>query len=331
MNSNQKSFSIDAHFDLGGIIKNRRKKGQSNILETEFFKQLHKAHFKLVIAAVFIETDMTDLALREALLQIQAVKDDINESLHFVLVKTKDDLKALRNSDKIGILLSLEGAEPIHREISLLDVFYDLGVRGLGLTWSRRNNVADGSYFRSPKEGIRGGLTPFGIDVMRHADALGYFFDVSHLNDTGFSDLCDYFEGAFIASHSNTRTLNDIPRNLTDDQIRTISERGGVIGVNSYNSIVSQETDKQSLEVLCDHIEHIISVGGEKCVGLGFDLCTPYYDNGKQLDVLMSHEDTNKISEILFKRGHSNSVINQVLGENFLNFLMDRLIESETL
>ncbi len=317
-----KSFLIDAHLDLGGIIYNRRKMGLQKILENEFLDDLKHANFKLVIAAIYIETELTDLALREALLQIQAVKEDINECDDFVLITNKTELQELNTSNKIGIMLSLEGAEPIHRHISLLDIFYDLGVRALGLVWSRRNFVADGSYFRNPEEGIKGGLTPFGIQVIKRAEDLGMIIDVSHLNDTGFQDLLKYSNKRFIASHSNARSINDMVRNLTDDQIKHISDRKGVIGINAYTSIVSQSIEEQTIEKLCDHLEHIIKIGGEDCVGLGFDFCTPYYNNGKQLDVMKNHAETLKITEILLTRGFSEETIVKILGNNFYDFLI---------
>ncbi|MCH4887456.1 membrane dipeptidase [Acidaminobacter sp. JC074] len=309
-------YNIDMHFDLGGIVLNRRRDGQTRVLES-FYDSFKKGEFKLIVAAIFIETIMADVSLREALLQIQALKDDIKESDHFKLVSKSEDLK----DDKIGILLSLEGAEPILREKSLLKIFYDLDVRGLGLVWSRRNFVADGSYFRSPEEGILGGLTPFGIEVVREAERIGYFIDVSHLNDTGFEDVLKYTDNAFIASHSNTRMVNEMPRNLSDDQIKAIGLRGGIIGINAYTSVVQLNQEKQSVQTLCDHIEHIINVAGDHVPCIGFDLCTPYYDNGKMLDVIDGHHDLHKIELELKKRDFSQETINKVFGKNAYNYL----------
>lgn len=310
---------VDLHFDLGGIVHNRRKRGERKVLES-FYESMHKGSFKLIVAAIYIETEWADIALREAMLQIQSVKDDIEESEHFKLITHVDEL-----DDRIGILLSLEGAEPLHRNLSLLNIFYDLGVRGLGLVWSRRNFVADGSYFRNPEEGIRGGLTPFGIEVVRKAEEIGYFIDVSHLNDPGFSDVLKYTKQAFIASHSNARSINDMPRNLSDQQIKEIGLRNGLIGVNAYTTVVSQDENDQNVEKLCDHIEHIIKIAGEDVPCLGFDLCTPYYENGKMLDVIQGHHEVIKIEEILLNRGLSQKTVNKICGDNALDFLRKRI------
>ena len=318
------NYMIDGHLDLGGIILNRRRQGQKNILNTLFLEDFKTANLKLVIAAIFVETDRIEIALTEALQQIQAVKDDINESREFKLVRCKKDLKDLDQSNQIGVLLSLEGLEPINRNLSLIDIFYDLGVRAVGLTWSRRNYVADGSYFRNPREGIQGGLTPFGIEVVEKLEQLNIIIDVSHLNDMGFKDVLNYTNSAFIASHSNARAINQISRNLCDEQIHAISSRGGVIGVNAYTFIVDES--EQTIYRLCDHIEHIIKIGGETCVGFGFDFCNIYYNDGKKHDVI-SYKDIKLIEEILKDRGYALSVIQKLLGENFYKLIENKLPE----
>jgi len=316
------NFTIDAHLDLGGIVHNRRKKGEKNVLDRLFLKDFKTAKVKLVIAAIFVETDRIEMALSEALQQIQAIKNDLSSS--FQMVYTKSDLEDVMHSDKIGILLSLEGLEPIMHHLEFLNIFYDLGVRAIGLTWSRRNYVADGSYFRNPREGIRGGLTPFGIQVVEYAEKLGMIIDVSHLNDQGFEDVIEYTNESLIASHSNSRFLNNIPRNLTDTQIETIAKRQGVIGVNAYTFIVDE--NEQTLERLCDHIDHFIKIGGEDCVGFGFDFCDLYYNDGKKHDVI-NYKELKTIANNLQSRGYSDEVIRKVYGENFYKMLLRRLPE----
>jgi membrane dipeptidase len=316
------NYAIDAHLDLGSMILSRQKKGERDVLDRLFLEDFKEAKIKLVIAAVFIETDRVEMALSEALQQIQALKNDMSSS--FKMVYKKSDLEDVMSSDKIGILLSLEGLEPIMRHIEFLDVFYDLGVRALGLTWSRRNYVADGSYFRTPREGIRGGLTPFGIAVVERAEKLGMILDVSHLNDPGFEDLNTYTKGPIIASHSNSRVLNPITRNLTDEQVKLIARRGGVIGVNAYTFIVHES--EHTIERLCDHIDHFIKIGGDDCVGFGFDFCDLYYDDGKKHDVI-NYQELHKISENLVGRGYSERLIGKIYGGNFYKFLKKMLKE----
>ena len=321
----RESMVIDAHLDLGGIVYNNRIADKTEVLKELFLEDFRKIGVNFVIASIFVENEFIDMALKQGLLQIEALKSDIKECDDFVLIKNSDDMKKAVKEQKIGLILSLEGLEPIHRELELLNTFYELGVRGFGVTWARRNLVADGSYFRHPEEGVLGGLTPFGIKVMKRAEELGLFIDLSHINDVGFSDVFKYTNNPIITSHSNARAVNEMPRNLSDDQIKEVAKRGGVIGVNAYTSIVSLDESKQNISGLCDHIDHLVKTSSDKNVGFGFDLCTKYYNNGKILDVLKSHEETILVTQELLKRGYSEESIKNILGLNFYEYLLKML------
>lgn len=312
---------IDSHLDLGGIVYNNRKKGRVKVLDELFLEDFKKANLKFVIAAIFIENEFLDIALKEALLQIENLKQDIKECSNFMLIKNASDMDKALSEDKIGIIMSLEGLEPINRNIELLNTFYELGVRGFGVTWARRNFVADGSYFASPEEGVKGGVTPFGIKVLRKAEEIGYFIDVSHINDIGFDDVFKYTKNTIIASHSNSRSVNNILRNLNDKQIKDIASRGGIIGVNAYTSIVSENKDEQTIKKLCEHIDYMVKLTSDKNVGLGFDLCTKYYNTGEQLDVLKDHSEVPILAEELKNKGYSDESIERILGKNFYEVL----------
>ncbi|MCT4566632.1 MAG: dipeptidase [Maledivibacter sp.] len=323
----ENSIVVDSHLDLGGIIYNARSKGKTRVMETIFLRDFRRASFNFIIAAIFIENEyLPDMGLKMALRQVDAIYNDIKESNeHFVLVTNKSEMDTAMKENKIGIIMSLEGVEPIGRDLSLLNIFYKLGVRGLGLTWSRRNFAADGSYFRNPREGIKGGLTPFGIEVVSLAENLGMFIDVSHINDEGFSDVAEYTELPFIASHSNARSVNDITRNLTDSQIEIIGENSGVIGINAYKNIVSSKEEEQNVDRLCDHIEYIISLAGEDSIGFGFDLCNNYYNSGKEYDTIKNHSESLLITEELLRRGFSDDTLSKLVGGNYYRYLTSML------
>ncbi|MCK5763335.1 MAG: membrane dipeptidase [Clostridiales bacterium] len=323
----EENILVDSHLDLGGIICKYRKTGEEKILNKYFLDDFKKSSFNLIIAAIFVESEfLPDMALKMAIRQIEGIYEDVLEcSENFFVVKNNNDLEKIKTTGKIGILISLEGAEPIGMDLSFLNTFYRLGVRGLGLTWSRRNFAADGSYFKNPEEGIRGGLTPFGIKVVLRAEELGIFLDVSHLNDEGFEDVIKYSKKPFIASHSNARSLNNLKRNLTDDQIRQIGKNGGVIGVNGYKTIISENENEQNISKLCDHIEYMINIAGDKNIGFGFDLCNKYYNTGKKYDVIDDHSEVVKITEELLNRGMDEKIIIGILGRNFYEFLKKAL------
>lgn len=321
------SIVVDSHLDLGGIIYNARLNGQKKVMESLFLKDFRSASFNFIIAAIFIEEEfLPEMALKMALKQVNAICTDINESKeNFLLVTNKDEMGVAIREDKIGIIMSLEGAEPIGHDLNLLNIFYKLDVRGLGLTWSRRNFAADGSYIKNLKEGIRGGLTPFGIDLVKHAENIGMFIDVSHINDEGFSDVVEHSKFPFIASHSNARSVNDIKRNLTDSQIRFIGQNNGIIGINAYKKIVSNNEAEQNISKLCDHIEHIISLAGEDAVGFGFDLCNKYYNSGKDYDTIKDHSESLLITAELIKRGFKEETLSKFIGGNYYRYLTNIL------
>ncbi len=316
------NIAADSHLDLGGIIYNRRKLGDKNVLKKYFLDSFRKGGFRLIVAVVFIDTEYTDMALKLALRQINLIKEEIKmNSDDCMLVRNNKDLEELYKTDKIGFILSLEGAEPIGRELDLLDTFYELGVRGLGLVWSRRNYVADGMYFRDPEEGIKGGLTPFGIEVVRRAKELGIWLDVSHLNDPGVYDLFKFSDESIMASHSNSRKLGPMLRNMPDDIIEELIARDGYIGINVYKGIVSPNKEDQTLEKVVDHIEYMIDKGGIDCVGFGFDLCRMFYDPNEKIDVLFDHGEAILISAELLRRGHTEEEIVKIIGGNFIKYI----------
>src|SRR5690625_2063866 len=133
-----------------------------------------------------------------------------------MLCKSYDDILEAKRTGKVGILLSFEGVEPLYDDITLLRPFYELGVRFVGLTWSRRNAAADGSIEDDTFNG--GGLTPFGKQLVQEAENLGMIIDVSHLNDPGFDDVLATSKQTIIASHSNSRKITNKLRNLRSDE-----------------------------------------------------------------------------------------------------------------
>ena len=120
------------------------------------------------------------------------------------------------------------------------------------------------------------GLTDFGIEAVREMNRIGMIIDVSHLSDGGFYDVAKHSSKPFIASHSNCRELVKHPRNMTDDMIKVLADKGGVAGVNFVPYFTDMSTNimentKTTVDMLAEHILHFINIGGEDCVGIGTD------------------------------------------------------------
>jgi membrane dipeptidase len=325
---------IDGHFDILMDVAIQREKGRKKVIETDYWSRFKEGGIDIIVAAIFLDSGfLPEMALRKALNQVSALYEEVQESPDKLMIcRNSDDMISARQSGKIGFLLSLEGAEPIGTDISLLRVFYELGVRNLGLVWSRRNAVGDGSHFSHVREGRKGGISPFGVQVIDEAEKLGMVIDVSHLNDEGFWDVIELTKKPIIASHSNSRVLSNTMRNLTDEQMKAIASKGGVIGVNAVSIIVATEDENSNLVQYLNHIVHIVDLIGVNHVGIGLDLCDGFFKYvsaddlasmpRKPFDVIDGHQNSSKLIEGLISRGYNNNDIEKILGGNFLRIFM---------
>jgi membrane dipeptidase len=320
------AFSIDAHFDLIYDVANRRERGEREVIKTRYLNDFKRGGFKLIVSAMFIhDLFLPEMGLRRALDQISCLHEEMEETPGlFRLCRSVDEAQAAQAAGEVAIFLSLEGADPLQNDIRLLRIFYELGVRGLGVVWSRRNYAADGAFFEPQREGRKGGLTPFGVSLVAEAEKLGMFIDVSHLNDEGFWDVMEVAQKPLIASHSNCRALAPTMRNLTDDQIHAIAEKGGVIGMNSVNHFTARGDQKAEVAALVNHVDHIATLVGIDHVGIGFDICNSFenFVNFKEkiqtYDIIPDHSQLKLFTAELIRRGYSDDTILAVLGGNFL-------------
>jgi len=331
------SIVVDTHLDLAGEIYNRYMAGEKEIIKRYYLDNFKKAGFNIIVSSLYIDDIfLPEMALRVALGQIKSLMEDIETcNGEVVLIKTKKELNDAIVQGKIAIILSFEGLEPIGNDIGLLRIFYELGVRAAGLVWSRRNYVADGCYFSAVEEGQKGGLTKFGVEVVKKLEDMNMMIDVSHLNDEGFWDVVKFTNKPFIASHSCVRNIYDSMRNLTDEQIKMIAERNGVIGLNAHKMIAGIKDNEDPIKELCDHIEYMVKLVGAKHVGYGFDLCKGFYESELKFqskfqpyisDGLKSHEETILLTEELLNRGISIEDVKLIIGGNFFRVFNEILI-----
>jgi len=321
-----RAFTVDAHFDLTYEVANLRERGGKKIIEQNYLSQFKSGGFDLIVSALFIDDFfLPEMGLRRALDQISFLHAEIDESPgQFCLCRTTAEAQAAKSAGQTAIFLSLEGAEPLQNDIQLLRIFYELGVRGLGLVWSRRNYAADGAFFSPTREGHKGGLTPFGLALIEQAEKLGMFIDVSHLNDEGFWDVMDVVAKPIIASHSNCRALANTMRNLTDEQIKAIAKNNGVIGMNSVDVFIRNIGADTNITHFVDHVDHIVNIVGINHVGLGFDLCDSFQnflqfpESLETQDVIKTHAGLGEFTAELIIRGYKDEDITAILGGNFM-------------
>jgi len=176
-----------------------------------------------------------------------------------------DDIRRIGSQGKISAILAIEGGEALAGKIENLDHFYNRGVRILAPTWNRENELGF-----SHANNSTGGLKPFGIECIKRMDELGMIIDVSHLNEAGFRDVHSIGTRPYMASHSNVYSILQHSRNLKDEQILAIVERGGIIGFNMYRPFVSADKTAGMTDIMA-HFKHFIEIGAGNHIGLGCD------------------------------------------------------------
>ena len=292
----------DAHGDVLMDLAVRRARGERKVLASRYLEGYESAGLRLLVCSLFVEDRLVPRALPEALLQVGALLEEQEETPgRFRLCRCREELRETLERGELALVLSLEGVEPLGRDLGLLRVLRELGVCLMGLTWSRRNEAADGCVVEGTSPLRPGGLSPFGLDLVREAQRLGIVPDVSHLNDPGFEDVAA-LGGLFLASHSNCRALLDHPRNLTDSQIRAVAASGGVVGFNAHAPFVGGDGDP--CDRMLRHLEHLVEVGGPDHAALGLDLCDPFFAlAGEQpKDLFRSHEEAARCRGRLVER-----------------------------
>ena len=275
-NIRQNIIIVDAHLDLLSDLTKKHSDGIYNVIIDSYLKEFHAGGVNVIIAALFIDSrDLPEAATKQALAQVGAFYRELESAQQYIsLCRNYGEIQQALFEKKIAILLSLEGAEPLGNNPDLLRVFYELGFRGFGLCWSRKNLAADGALYTRQEQGQKAGLSNLGYCLVHEAERLGMIVDVSHLGDEGFEDIKKIATRPFIASHSNCRALHSTERNLSDEQIVEISCRGGVIGVNSCSALIAPTAEKATLKTLIAHMNHLIDLVGIEHVGLGFDFTT---------------------------------------------------------
>jgi membrane dipeptidase len=292
----------------------------------------------IIGAAIYIEDKyLPERGLQVALDQIARLYTEAEQSKRYLVCRSHDDIARALGSKKIGFLITMEGVEPLGDDLDLLRAFYEIGVRAIGLTHARTNAAGHGGIFAASGSSPEG-LTPFGRDLVRECEKLGIIVDLAHINPAGFKEIVDLTTKPLIVSHTNARKFYDVERNITDEQIKLIGGRGGVMGVNSV--LVSPDQEKSTLDCYVDHIGHIVDLVGIDSVGIGFDffefiyrqwpkekkkwmaekLTTPHF-----IPDLTNHSHARNLTRKLIERGFADGDIEKILRGNWLRIFKELL------
>ena len=222
-------------------------------------------------------------------------------------IHTLADIDKNRKNGKMSAILTIEGPAGFGFNPAMLENLHQIGFRITTLGWNEQNPLC-GSH----KTG--GGLTDLGREYVKEAQRLGMIIDVSHISDEAFWDIMEITEKPVIASHSNSRSICPVSRNLTDDMFRAICRSGGVAGFNMCAPFVGEDPD---LDTCAEHFIHFLELGGEKHIALGGDLdgcdVLPRGFDGVQ--------DYPKLADKLLERGLSEAQVYDIFWNNAMEVM----------
>lgn len=299
--------SIDLHCDTALRLYHEKLKLNESICKVDI-KKLKKAKALAQVFATFIELDYVDNPYKEfkriysnLINEIEANPKDI------VIVRNLNELDKARNDGKIGAFLSIEEGEVLEGKIERVKEMYDLGIRFITLTWNFPNSIG---YPNVGFENKDKGLTERGKEIVIEMERLGIIPDCSHLSDAGFYDLIDICKKPFVATHSNARGVTNHSRNLTDDMIVKLANKGGVMGLNFCAPFLG---DKKvpTIEDMINHIKYTKNVGGIDVLALGTD-----FDGIENEVEIENIGEIDKLSYALGKNGFSDDEIDKIFFGN---------------
>jgi len=309
----QKAIIFDGHCDTILEIMNHKRNLEKKSTDGHLdIPRMKEGGIDVQFFAVFIEDIYKpERSLKRTLQLIDCFYREIEKNQDDIsLVTNYNQIEEANRAGKIAAILSIEGGEALEGDLGVLRVLYRLGVRLLTLTWNQRNQIADG--IGESRTGS--GLTEFGLKVIDEMNDLRMLIDVSHLSETGFWDVIKRSKAPIVASHSNCYALCPHPRNLKDEQIKALADKGGVIGITFVPNFLTQEKRKTTVKDVVKHIDYLVEKVGVDYVGLGSD-----FDGTGGLPLGLEGVDKiSNITEELLNRGYKEREIEKILGSNFL-------------
>ena len=355
---------IDTHCDTPMLMTSGKvdigKESSENSVD---LIRMKKGGLDASFFAVFISNTMDEKhPAKPALEMIDAIHTQVNNYPELAeMAFSPDDIRRIQKTGKRAILIGMENGGPIEGSLRLLRDFYRLGARYITLTHNGNNDICDSSGEETPRWN---GVSPFGKEVIKEMNRLGMLIDVSHISDKAFWDVLEFSQAPVFASHSSVRSICDVKRNLTDDMIKALAKKGGVIQITFCSFFVDEEYMKKAAEnekkteperlklrekykddedkywnelialwqknappapPIEKLIDHIDHV--VKLVGVDYvGIGSDYDGSGSVPKGLEDVTGLPLITYHLLKRGYSETDIKKILGGNFLR-VFDKVLE----
>jgi len=310
--------------------------GEENPVRDRLLPRLTKGGVDVVVYAIGGDTlahsngrDKRLLATVENIQELRRMCSD--DPTRLAIAQTGEDLASAPDG-RTRFLLHLEGASPLEGNLGALEALYQLGIRSIQPTWNVRNELGDGVHERD----TGGGLTRFGVQVVTRMQQLGIVVDLAHISETGFWHALRVTDGPVVVSHANSAAVYEHPRNLTDEQVRAIGERGGVVGIHTLPTFVGP--GRPTIDDLVTHVEHLAEVAGIDHVAVGGDFVKEdgprpgkealFHDPRQEPPVLPALTEAHELVNLtngLLSRGFSGDDVAAVLGGNSFRVLSSTL------
>ncbi|MCC8133619.1 MAG: gamma-glutamyl-gamma-aminobutyrate hydrolase family protein [Tannerellaceae bacterium] len=315
----QRILTIDSHTDTPMIFPGEfnigRKEGGKVNLPFMEEGQIDACFMVAYIPQGARDDESLRQATAMAMERLSQVKkqEELNPA-RMKIAYTPQDLYSLKKEGEKAIFLGIENGYAIGKELQNLSLFQQTGVSYITLCHNGDNDICDSA--RGKHEW--GGLSPFGKEVIREMNRLGIMIDLSHAAESTFYDVLRESQVPVIASHSSARALCDHPRNLSDEQLKAIAEKDGVVQVCIYKGFLNPEEDKASLTNIIQHINHIVRIAGIDHVGIGSD----FDGDGEVIGCRAGNELIN-ITVRLLEEGYQEEEIKKIWGKNLMRVLTE--------
>ena len=325
---------VDCHNDIAETLL-LKEIGPRATFRDRWIPELREGGVDVQVCPIYTPPQVPEAQLRMTMQLLAALKKEERSNVEEVAICTDGaQIDSTLAQGKIALIIALEGAMALAADPTLLELFYELGVRMVSFTHLGRTLLADGSA----EDATGSRLTQAGVEVFFEMERLGILFDVSHLGITGLDHVLTLATRPLIASHSAARAIFDHHRNLSDRQLRAIAGTGGVVGVSMTAMFI--DPARPTIDRVVDHFEHIAEVAGIEHVGVGADFVSELYKdlypdhadltieglNPRQaIDGLYAPRHMPHLTEALLNRGFSEQQVRLILGENFLRVFRQML------
>jgi membrane dipeptidase len=307
---------IDLHCDTAGRMLYENQGLKNNNFKVDIQK-LKKGGATAQVFAFFIDIgEVNEPTVEFEIMYNNFIKELEKNKIDIELVTNIHELRESEKLGKIGAFLSIEEGEVLRGKVENIQRVYDKGIRFITLTWNYKNTLGYPNYQYIYKDK---GLTKLGIEMLDEMERVGIIPDASHLSDGGFYDLIMRCKKPFIVTHSNSRKLTNHSRNLTDEMIKLLSNKGGVMGINFCSDFIGKNK-VTSIDDMIKHITHIKNVGGIDVISLGSDF------DGIENEVEI--KDASKMGDLychLSKAGFTDDDVEKIYYKNSLRIFNENL------